>query len=434
MDDFSAIDVFLETFINYIDGGFGLINGDVVSLATILILIDVTLAALFWAWGQTDILQSLIKKTLYVGAFAYILGNFPMLSEVIFQSFAGLGLKASAAGFGPDDLMRPGLIAAEGMNASQPVFEQISQISPGPVEFFANIAEVVLLFTAGLIIIAAFFVMAIQLFVLIVEFKFTTLAGFALVPFAFWRQTSFLAERVLGNVMASGIKILVVAMIIGIGSTLFEQIRTALPDDGMNIAQAFSVVLGALVLMGLSIFCPRLAVGLVSGAPQLSAGAAAGTAIGVGAASVAGAMAGAGAVRAGAAGIRAAATASGAVATATKLGSLQTGMRGPPAAPINAAVGLGGAALNGVRDFGARIAAHYQARAKAGSEAVFGAGGGSTTRRIAASAPSASDQPDWARSFRRAQTMREGTMLAAHTLQSGDGGGASEGPNLKERS
>jgi type IV secretion system protein TrbL len=314
------------------------------------------------------------------------------------------------------------------------VFEQISQISPGPVEFFANIAEVVLLFTAGLIIIAAFFVMAIQLFVLIVEFKFTTLAGFALVPFAFWRQTSFLAERVLGNVMASGVKILVVAMIIGIGSNLFEQIRTALPDDGMNIAQAFSVVLGALVLMGLSIFCPRLAVGLVSGAPQLSAGAAAGTAIGVGAAGVAGAMAGAGAVRAGVAGTRAAASASGAVATAAKLGSLRTGMKGPAAAPINAAVGLGGAALSGARDLGARIAGHYQARAQAGSGAVFGASGGSTTRPRPATADAPAGQPDWARSFRRSQALREGATLTAHTLQSGDAGGGSEGPNLKERS
>ena len=55
MNDFSAIDGFLATFITYIDSGFGLISGDVTSLAAILIVIDVTLAALFWAWGQNDI-------------------------------------------------------------------------------------------------------------------------------------------------------------------------------------------------------------------------------------------------------------------------------------------------------------------------------------------------------------------------------------------
>jgi type IV secretion system protein TrbL len=284
MNDFSAIDGFLTTFITYIDSGFGLISGDVTSLAAILIVIDVTLAALFWAWGQNDILQSLVKKTLYVGAFAFIFGNFAMLSTIVFDSFATLGLNAAAASFSPADLLKPGLVAAEGLAASQPIFDHIGTIAPGPFEFFGNLAEVILLCLGGIIVIAAFFVLSIQLFVLIVEFKITTLAGFVLVPFAFWKQTTFLAERVLGNVISSGIKVLVIAVVIGIGSTMFATLRTALSPDDMTIEQAFAVVLGALTLMGLAIFCPRIAAGLVSGAPQLSAGAAAGTAIGVGAA------------------------------------------------------------------------------------------------------------------------------------------------------
>lgn len=437
MNDFSAVDGFLDTFIRYIDSGFGLVAGDVTSLAAILIMIDVTLAALFWAWGQNvDILQSLIKKTLYVGAFAYILGNFAMLSNVVFQSFANLGLEASAAGFGAGDLMRPGLVAAEGMAASKPIFDQIGAIAPGPVEFFANIAEVVLLFFAGLIVIVAFFVLSIQLFVLIVEFKLTTLAGFVLVPFAFWRQTTFLAERVLGNVMASGVKVLVIAVIIGIGSTLFATIRSALPANDMTIEQAFSVVLGALTLMGLAVFCPRIAAGLVSGAPQLSAGAAVGTTLGVGAAAAAGAM-GAGAaagtaIRGGVAATEAAATASGAVVTASRMGAMRTGLTGPAAAPVNAAVGLGAAAVGGIKDLGARVASHFRARADAGGRAVFEASGGSSTA-ASTGAEGAASSPDWVRKFRRAQAMREGAMIAAHTVQSGDGGGASEGPDLKQR-
>jgi type IV secretion system protein TrbL len=433
MNDFSAVDGFLDTFIRYIDSGFGLVAGDVTSLAAILIIIDVTLAALFWAWGQNvDILQSLIKKTLYVGAFAYILGNFAMLSNVVFQSFANLGLEASAAGFGAGDLMRPGLVAAEGMAASKPIFDQIGAIAPGPVEFFANIAEVVLLFFAGLIVIVAFFVLSIQLFVLIVEFKLTTLAGFVLVPFAFWRQTTFLAERVLGNVMASGVKVLVIAVIIGIGSTLFATIRSALPANDMTIEQAFSVVLGALTLMGLAVFCPRIAAGLVSGAPQLSAGAAVGTALGVGAATAAGAMATGAAIRGGVAATEAAATASGAVVTASRMGAMRTGLTGPAAAPVNAAVGLGAAAVGGIKDLGARVASHFRARADAGGRAVFEASGGSSMAASAA-AEGAASSPDWVRKFRRAQAMREGALIAAHTVQSGDGGGASEGPDLKQK-
>jgi type IV secretion system protein TrbL len=439
MNDFSAIDGFLNTFITYIDSGFGLISGDVTSLAAILIVIDVTIAALFWAWGSnTDIIQSLVKKTLYVGAFAFIFGNFAMLANIVFESFAGLGLTAAAATFTPADLLKPGLVAAEGLSASQPIFDHIGDIAPGPFEFFGNLPEVLLLIIGGVIVIAAFFVLSIQLFVLIVEFKLTTLAGFVLVPFAFWRQTTFLAERVLGNVISSGIKVLVIAVVIGIGSTMFATLRTALDPNDMTIEQAFAVVLGALTLMGLAIFCPRIAAGLVSGAPQLSAGAAAGTTLGVGAAGVGAVMAGraaaGAAVGAGRATANGAASSAGGLRAATAVGALRTGLSGPAAAPLNAAVGLGTAAVGGVRQAAGRVAGHFRNRASTGARSVTAASG------VAQLAPSASaagagtsGQPAWAKRFRRTQAMREGVLVAAHTVGQGDGGGASEGPNLKQR-
>lgn len=440
MNDFSAIDGFLDTFIRYIDSGFGLIGGDVTSLAMILIAIDVTLAALFWAWGNnTDIIQSLVKKTLYVGAFAFILGNFAFLSTIILDSFATLGLNASAASLTPADLMRPGLVASEGLAASAPIFDHIGDLAPGPLEFFANISEIILLCIGGIIVIAAFFVLSIQLFVLIVEFKLTTLAGFVLVPFAFWKQTTFLAERVLGNVISSGIKVLVIAIVIGIGSTMFSTLRTALDPDTITIEQAFAVVLGSLTLMGLAIFCPRIASGLVSGAPQLSAGAAAGTTLGVGAAGVAATTAGVAATRAtaGAAGGAAngAASTTGGLRAATALGSLRTGLKGPVAAPLNAAIGLGAAAVGGARQAASRVAGHFQARSSNGARSVARSSGVAMMAPAAAGGGAAgtAGQPAWARRFRRSQQLREGALVAAHSLSAGDGGGASEGPNLKHR-
>jgi len=440
VNDFSAIDEFLDTFIRYIDSGFGLIGGDVTSLAMILITIDVTLAALFWAWGSnTDIIQSLVKKTLYVGAFAFIFGNFAMLSTIILDSFATLGLNASASSFSPADLMRPGMVASEGLAASAPIFEHIGTLAPGPLEFFANISEIILLCIGGIIVIAAFFVLSIQLFVLIVEFKLTTLAGFVLVPFAFWKQTTFLAERVLGNVISSGIKVLVIAMIIGIGSTMFSTLRTALDPDTITVEQAFAVVLGSLTLMGLAIFCPRIAAGLVSGAPQLSAGAAAGTTLGVGAAGAAVASGGIAASRTTAAALgsaaNGAASTTGGLRAATALGSLRTGLKGPVAAPLNAAVGLGAAAVGGARQAASQVAGHFQNRTTNGARTVTRSAGAAQLAPASGGAGTsgAAGQPDWARRFRRSQQLREGALVAAHTLSAGDGGGASEGPNLKHR-
>jgi type IV secretion system protein TrbL len=78
-----------------------------------------------------------------------------------------------------------------------------------------------------------------------------------------------LAEKVLGNVVASGVKIVVLAVIIGIGTTLFSQFTQGFGGNQPTIQDALSLVLAALSLLGLGIFGPGIATGLVSGAPQL---------------------------------------------------------------------------------------------------------------------------------------------------------------------
>jgi len=94
-----VIDNFLGVFARYIDSGFGLLGGEVAFIATTLIVIDVTLAALFWSWGaDDDILARLVKKTLFVGVFAYLISNWNSLARIVFDSFAELGLKAAGTG------------------------------------------------------------------------------------------------------------------------------------------------------------------------------------------------------------------------------------------------------------------------------------------------------------------------------------------------
>src|SRR5438445_697606 len=95
MNNTGVINQFLNVFTQYIDSGFGLVGGDVRWLSTTLIAIDMTLAGLFWAMaGEEDILARLIKKTLYVGFFAFVIGNFNSLCKVVYQRFSGLGLEA----------------------------------------------------------------------------------------------------------------------------------------------------------------------------------------------------------------------------------------------------------------------------------------------------------------------------------------------------
>jgi len=79
------------------------------------------------------------------------------------------------------------------------------------------------------------------------------LAGFVLVPFGLFGRTVFLAEKVLGNVVSSGVKILVLAVIIGIGSTIFGQFTGGF-NNPPTINDALTLILAALAMLALSIF------------------------------------------------------------------------------------------------------------------------------------------------------------------------------------
>src|ERR1700720_3647720 len=286
-----VIDRFLGVFTQYIDSGFGLVQGDVRWLAGVLIAIDITLAGLFWAMApDEDVLARLIKKTLYIGVFAFIIGNFNNLAEVIFNSFAGLGLKAGGGALSPAQLLQPGRLAPVGIDAGKPILDSISTLV-GFIAIFQNFVQIVILLMAWLIVVISFFIMAIQLFVSLIEFKLTTLAGFVLVPFGLFGRTAFLAEKVLGNVVSSGVKILVLAVIVGIGTTLFGEFTQGFGGNQPTLDDALALVLAALSLLGLGIFGPGIATGLTAGAPQLGAGAAVGTAFAAGGLGVAGATA-----------------------------------------------------------------------------------------------------------------------------------------------
>ena len=255
MDDLGIIDRFTETFSRYIDSGFGLLAGDVAFLTTVLMAIDITMAGIFWAMhGDENVPVQLIRKVLYVGFFALLLNNFKGFADIIFQSFAGLGLKASGTAMTAADLMRPGFVASAGFAASRPLLEKAGELI-GITPFFSNFATIVVLLLAWVIVLLAFFVLAVQLFIAIIEFKLTTLAGFVLVPFALFGQTAFLAERVLGNVISSGIKLMVLAIVVGIGSSIFGTLVR--PTAEITLTQAASTILAAIAVFGLAIFIPN---------------------------------------------------------------------------------------------------------------------------------------------------------------------------------
>ncbi len=442
MNELNVIDRFMDIFVRYIDSGFGLLSGDVAFLTSILIGIDITLAGLFWAMGgENDVIAKLLKKILYVGVFAFIIGNFSMLADIIFRSFAGLGLTAGGSTISAEDLLMPGRLAGAGFDVGRPLLDQAEDLV-GPFDFFSNFIQIVALLFAWIIVILAFFILAVQLFITIIEFKLVSLAGFVLVPFALWGRSAFLAERVLGAVITSGIKVMVLGVIVGIGSGVFPELLGSATSGELSAEQALALALGALALLGLGIFGPGIASGLVAGAPQLGAGAAVGTVAAAAGTVVVGGGAGLAMVRAGGGAalgaVRAGTSMGSAASTAYKLGQETSGSASVGAGLSGVGTAMKGAASNLSSRAGSKLG--LGAAAEAGRDAAWNAGstgdkpigpkegGGSADTAAASSAP-----PAWAADMKADQRRRSARQAAVHVISDGSRGGSGASPDIAEK-
>lgn len=454
MNDAAVIDRFLDTFSVYIDSGFGLLRGEVGFLSATLVAVDMTLAGLYWALAHAsgqgeDVMAKLIRKVLYVGTFAYIIGNFNWLAGIVFRSFAGLGLRATGT-IGMETFLHPGRLAKTGIDAGAPILAQISKLTGFP-EVFVNITSIAVMFLAWMIVILCFFVLAVQLFITLIEFKLTTLAGFVLVPFALWNKTAFLAEKVLGNVVSCGIKVLVLAVIVGIGTGLFADFKPA-PNDP-SIDHALVIMLASLALLALGIFGPSIATGLVSGAPQLGAGAMAGATVGTVGAAVATGATVTGTVAAGARivpvgaklagrGARGAISLASSGRSAFSVGSTAAGggargvVAGVGHVATSGAHAMGQKVASGARAFKERVASVFDSAPTSSADSTTSLSDSATQAQATATVRQASadsrQQPAWAKRLQRRQQISQAATTAANTLRAGDGGGSGSGPSLSD--
>ncbi|WP_370632863.1 type IV secretion system protein [Hasllibacter sp. MH4015] len=236
-----------------------------------------------------------------------------------------------------------------------------------------------------------------------------------------------MAERVLGLVISSGVKVLVLAVIVGIGSTIFADFTSGFAGEP-TIEDAMSVVLGALALLALGIFGPGIANGIVSGGPQLGAGTAVGTAVAAGGLALGGAAAGHMALGAAGAGVRGASATAGGASTAYQLGFASRSTMAGKAAGGVAAIGKAGVAAAT-----SPLQRSIAESAQSGARAAYAATGGSYARHTNVATANAGP-PAWARRMKQQQSIHHGVSTAAHVIRSGDHGGGGSAVSLSERS
>ena len=264
----NSLNQFLTTF----NAAYGLIwaNGGQ-TLLWLLAGIELVLIALWWALGGSNQIVDAIKKILFLMFWLWIVTNFAVLAPQFVYSLVDAGISgAGGAAGGHGIILDPSRIFAAGLDAINPIMVLVEDMDD-----WDQVGQVLMLWISAFIILIAFAVVAIQVFLTVLEFYLFLGLSAILLPFGINKHTKFIAEKTLGGVVNYGVKMMVLAFILAVTEpTLTGSINITVSNGLIEWNEIFSVMVIAWAIALLAWNAPGVAAGLVSGAPSLSAGTA----------------------------------------------------------------------------------------------------------------------------------------------------------------
>jgi type IV secretion system protein TrbL len=289
------------------------------TLFALLALIEFAWSAAVMLLEKTDLqswTSALIRKMMWLGAFYTLLLYGRQWIPAIIDSFSQLG--GNAAGINGSQGLSPSDVFTKGLDIAAALMDAASSSA-----FFTNPGTCIAVMIAAALVVLAFVAIAIQYIVAIVESYLVVSAGVIFLGFGGSRWTTPYVERYIGLGVSTGVKIMILYMLIGVGMNL----SGGWLDEAVGIGTSpnpsmtgFDVMGAALIFMMLCWQVPKLFAAVLGGSPALSGGdlVATGTAVVAGAATVA--SLGAGAIAAATGGAAALSGGAGGAASSTVAG------------------------------------------------------------------------------------------------------------------
>jgi type IV secretion system protein TrbL len=305
------------------------------TLFGLLAVIEFAWSAAVMALEKTDLqswTSALIRKIMWLGAFYALLLYGRQWIPAIIDSFSQLG--GSAAGINGNQGLSPSNVLTQGLNIAAALMDAASSSA-----FFTNPGTCLAVMVSATLVVIAFIAVTIQYIVAVVESYLVVSAGVIFLGFGGSRWTTPYVERYIGLGVSTGVKIMILYMLVGVGMNLSggwlneaAGIGTS-PNPSMT---GFDVMGAALIFMMVCWQVPKLFAAVLGGSPALSGGdlVATGTTVLSGAATVA--SLGAGAIAAAAGG--AAALSGVAAPGGSAVGGGASGM----VASVGSGIGAGG--------------------------------------------------------------------------------------------
>jgi type IV secretion system protein TrbL len=285
------------------------------------------LATVEFAWSAAVMLlersdlqswtAALIRKLMWIGAFYALLLNGRTWIPAIIDSFEQIGQTSS--GF---NSIAPSDVFAQGIDIAGALMDAASTSA-----FFTNTGVCLSIVVAAALIVLAFTGICIQFIVAMVESYIVVAAGFIFLGFGGSRWTAPYTERFIGLAVSTGLKIMLLYLLIGTGMN----ISVTWMNDAQQVGTSTHPAMGAFEIMGAALIflmlcwqIPKLFSAVLGGAPALTGGdlLSTGTGVVAGTAAIASVAAGGAALAArGAAALGGVSTAVGAANTGSSASS-----------------------------------------------------------------------------------------------------------------
>jgi type IV secretion system protein TrbL len=270
--DTGIIDTLLNAYIAIGDAAIIAISPSVMYVFVSLGVIGLTWAHLKNAISQRESpVTLLIVQFMLIGFFVWLLQNWTALTKILMAGMVKMGLLAGGNRMSETDFLHPSKIVAEGIRVAAPLIDAVG--------FWGWLTgSNIILGISMVIVVMAFCVLSLQVLVAIVEFKLGVIWSFFMVALGIFNGTSFAAQKALGYVFATGIKLFAVATVVSIGGTLIATLGVFADPAAPTYTESIAIAFGSVVLAALAWFIPAKVAGVISGGPSLGAGAAVGTA------------------------------------------------------------------------------------------------------------------------------------------------------------
>lgn len=214
-------------------------------------------------------LAAMVGKILGVGFFYALLQFAPTWIPAIQNSFRDAG-----AAVGGVSVLSPTAVFARGLNFVLIIFKSLADM-----DMWDAIGIVLAALPAAVFIMIGFIVVAGQLLVTLIESYIVCSAAIIFLGFGGSRWTQDFVQKYLGYSIAVGVKLMLIYLIIGGSTTMFNgwaALLTSATSGPQFIANAWIVSGGAAFFAFVAWMIPSLASSALSGSPSLTGGAAAG--------------------------------------------------------------------------------------------------------------------------------------------------------------